>query len=106
MVSLRFTADKNGQPLGQARNEQFGEPILVKEEVEGRIRRAQRAVLNPSSDARHFLDGDDMDPPDRELTFSINCVCLEISGSDVADLSFVDLPGLTSRVYLTRLTCS
>ncbi|KAF9807180.1 hypothetical protein IEO21_08339 [Rhodonia placenta] len=98
IVSLRFTTDKIGQPLGQARNERFGEPILNKADVEERIRRAQRAILNPSIDARQFLEGDDVDPEDRELTFSINCVCLEISGSDVADLSFVDLPGLIASV--------
>lgn len=72
IVSLRFTTDKIGQPLGQARNERFGEPILKKADVEERIRRAQRAILNPSVDARQFLEGDDVDPEDRELTFSIN----------------------------------
>lgn len=79
--------------MGQMRNEVFGDPILDKELVEERIRRAQRAVLNPNTSSRQFLDGVDEDPADRELTFSINCVSLQISGNDVADLSFCDLPG-------------
>ncbi|PCH35504.1 hypothetical protein WOLCODRAFT_145834 [Wolfiporia cocos MD-104 SS10] len=97
-VSLRFTTDADGQPLGQARNEQFGELIFNKAEVEERIRRAQRAILNPSVSPRHFLDGLDEDPDDGERTFSSNCVSLEISGNDVADLSFCDLPGLIASV--------
>ena len=66
-----------------------------KDDVEDRIRRAQRAILNPSTDFRRFLDGefDSDDTHTRELTFSTNAVCLQISGSDVQDLSFCDLPG-------------
>lgn len=100
VISLRFITDAKGQPLGQIRNEAFGDAIFDKELVEERIRRAQRAILNPNTSSRHFLDGVDEDPSDRELTFSINCVSLQISGNDVADLSFCDLPGMfTSLVY-------
>jgi hypothetical protein len=93
VVSLRFITDAKGQSLGQVRNDRFGPTIHNKAEVEERIRRAQRAILNPSTSSRRFLDGDDEDPEQRELTFSTNCVSLQISGRDVADLSFVDLPG-------------
>lgn len=93
-VSLRFITDRNGQPLDQVRNEPFGPVIFDKGEVEQRIRRAQRAILNPSTSVRDFLDGDDEDPPERQLSFSSNCVSLQISGKDVADLSFCDLPGM------------
>jgi hypothetical protein len=85
--------DKSGAALGQVRSEAFGEPITNKALVEERIRRAQRAILNPSTPPGYFLEGDEEDSARRELTFSKNCVCLEISGRDVADLSFVDLPG-------------
>lgn len=95
----------NGQPVRQIRNEAFGGVIHNKEEVEERIRRAQRAILNPSTALRDFLDGHDEDPPERELSFSKNCVCLEISGPDVADLSFVDLPG-ESNVFTIIFNCS
>ncbi|KAH9917091.1 P-loop containing nucleoside triphosphate hydrolase protein [Amylocystis lapponica] len=99
VVSLRFITDEHGQPLGLVRNEAFGAPIFDKTQVEERIRRAQRAVLSPSTSPREFLDGDDEDPiGSHELTFSTNCVSLQISGNDVADLSFVDLPGLIASV--------
>ncbi|PFH47395.1 hypothetical protein AMATHDRAFT_6772 [Amanita thiersii Skay4041] len=97
VVSLRFTTDANGQPLGQARNEVFGSIIKDKSEVEERIKRAQRAILNPSSPPAKFLDGEDEDTGS-ELSFSRNCVSLQISGPDVADLSFCDLPGLIASV--------
>ncbi|KIM86047.1 hypothetical protein PILCRDRAFT_5119 [Piloderma croceum F 1598] len=98
VISLRFITDARGQLLGQVRNDRFGPTIYDKAEVEERIRRAQRAILNPSTEARHFLQGDDEDPEERQLTFSNNCVSLQISGRDVADLSFVDLPGLIASV--------
>jgi hypothetical protein len=94
--------DQRGAALGQIRSEPFGETITDKALVEERIRRAQRAILNPSTPARQFLEGDDEDPARRELTFSKNCVCLEISGRDVADLSFVDLPGKVSVAYMCK----
>lgn len=97
MVSLRFIQDSDGQILGQVRNEVFGDPILDKTQVEERIRRAQRAILNPSRSTKTFLQGDSEDDEPTELSFSINCVSLQISGPDVADLSFCDLPG--ARFY-------
>jgi hypothetical protein len=99
VVSLRFLTDAKGQNLGQAKTVPFGDPILDKSEVEERIRRAQRAILNPSVEPHHFLDGPDVDHPQRQLTFSSNCVSLQISGSEVADLSFVDLPGNAFEPY-------
>jgi hypothetical protein len=93
LVSLRFLKDEHGQSLGQVRNEPFGPPIFKKEQVEDRIRRAQLAILNPKRDYRKYLDEDS---EETDLTFSANCVSLQISGKDVADLSFVDLPGSSS----------
>ena len=88
VVSLRFTS--NSQP--QVRNEDFGPVIYDKAQVEERIRRAQRAILNPSKPSKQFLE-DTEDIQDSVLSFSSNCVSLQISGPDVADLSFCDLPG-------------
>ncbi|PCH35511.1 hypothetical protein WOLCODRAFT_107442 [Wolfiporia cocos MD-104 SS10] len=96
LVSLRFTTDAIGQPV-PVRTVKFGDPIYDKDDVSERIRRAQRAILNPSTDPRHFLN-DDVIMDDLEMTFSSNCVLLEISGPDVTDLSFVDLPGLIASV--------
>ncbi|TBU52257.1 P-loop containing nucleoside triphosphate hydrolase protein [Dichomitus squalens] len=98
IVSLHILTDKDGKPLGHPRNEQFGDVIHDKDEVEDRIRRAQRAILNPSIDYRRFLEDDDPDLSGRELTFSTNSVSLQISGEDVQDLSFCDLPGLIASV--------
>ena len=65
--------------------------------VEDRIRRPQRGILNPSKDPKQYLLQDDL-PDDNEVSFSKNYVSLEISGSELADLSFVDLPGLIASV--------
>ena len=93
VVALRFITDSKGQPLGQARNEQFGPIIYDKSEVEERIRQAQRAILNPSKPYKVFLEGKQESQHSAELSFSNNCVSLQISGPDIADLSFCDLPG-------------
>ncbi|KAJ7036791.1 P-loop containing nucleoside triphosphate hydrolase protein [Mycena alexandri] len=96
LVELRFITDKNGQTLGQPRTESFGDPIVDKSEVEDRIRRAQLAILNPSKPRRTFLeDGED---ESTEVSFSTNYISLQISGPEIADLSFVDLPGLIASV--------
>lgn len=99
-VSLRITTDAKGQPLGQSKNETFGDPISDKKEVEDRIRRAQLAILNPGKPANSFLT-DDESVEGSTLTFSMNCVSLAISGPDVADLSFVDLPGMNKWLRRT-----
>jgi hypothetical protein len=49
--------------------------------------------LNPSKQPKDFLDNEDEDNFVSELSFSTNCVSLQISGPEVADLSFCDLPG-------------
>ena len=68
---------------------------MDKKDVEERIRRAQRAILNPSASHETFLSGPDKEPDGRsELSFSKNCVSLELSGQDLTDLSFCDLPGM------------
>ncbi|KAJ7653846.1 P-loop containing nucleoside triphosphate hydrolase protein [Mycena rosella] len=95
-VELRFITDKSGQTLGQPRTEAFGDPIFDKSEVEDRIRRAQRAILNPSKPTREFLD--EGDEESAEISFSTNYISLQISGPEIADLSFVDLPGLIASV--------
>ena len=93
---MRKTVDKYGQLLGTAEHIPFGPAIEDKELVEERIRRAQRAILSPSENPDVFLSGPDEDPSHRELTFSKNCVALDISGPDLTDLSFCDLPGTLS----------
>ncbi|KAG1731844.1 P-loop containing nucleoside triphosphate hydrolase protein [Suillus paluster] len=100
IVKLHITTGPSGQPC-DVTNVSFGPPITNKADVEDRIRRAQRAILNPSIDAQKFLYDSELDErtaEQAELSFSKNSVSLEISGKDVADLSFVDLPGLIASV--------
>ncbi|KAH9924573.1 P-loop containing nucleoside triphosphate hydrolase protein [Fomitopsis serialis] len=80
-VSLRLLTDRQGQAI-TVRTIRFGDPISNPEDVAERIKRAQRAILNPSTEASSFLTGEG------DETTS------EITGPDVVDLSFVDLPGL------------
>ncbi|KAF9234006.1 P-loop containing nucleoside triphosphate hydrolase protein [Melanogaster broomeanus] len=88
-VKLHFSSDANGVPI-PVRLIPFGGPITDKALVEDRIRRAQLAILNPSKDHTKYLHG--ADPSDEnEASFSRNYVSLEISGSELEDLSFVDL---------------
>lgn len=96
VVKLRRTL-----PNGQLHSEYFGKPIYehAKSEVEDRIRRAQLAILNPNKDAKYYLTVEDWELDPTESSFSKDCVTLEISGPDVADLSFCDLPG---AVFLTE----
>jgi hypothetical protein len=102
-VKLHIITDAAGQSC-DVKNIPFGPPITDKADVEDRIRRAQRAILNPNIKLEKFLydsELDDQSPDEAELSFSRNCVSLEISGKDVADLSFVDLPGLIASVGST-----
>ncbi|KAF9234014.1 P-loop containing nucleoside triphosphate hydrolase protein [Melanogaster broomeanus] len=94
IVKLHFSTDSKGRP--SVRNPAFGPAITDKSQVQDRIRRAQLAILNPSKDHNRFLDGEG--PEENELSFSKDYVSLEISGRDLADLSFVDLPGLIASV--------
>ena len=93
MVSLRIVKDEDGQVLSQPRKIEFGDPIFSKPLVTERIRRAQCAILNPRTPNHDFLEAPSEALEEKQLSFSSNSVCLEISGKDVDDLSFVDLPG-------------
>jgi len=86
---LRFT-----DPIdGATREIQFGQDITEKFEVTERIRRAQRAILSPSTAADDFLSGAESDFGPSEILFSSNCIVLNIRGPDITDLNFIDLPG-------------
>lgn len=86
--------------MGTAENIPFGLVINEKDQVEERIRRAQRAILRPSKSPDEFLSGPDEETDVPEFTFSKNCVSLEISGPELTDLSFCDLPGIYLSLFL------
>ncbi|KIK17199.1 hypothetical protein PISMIDRAFT_15324 [Pisolithus microcarpus 441] len=92
---LHLNTDERGSPI-KPRVIPFGGALTSKSEVEERIRCAQRAILNPNTDPESFLRGATVD--ENETSFSRNYVSLDISGRDLADLSFVDLPGLIASV--------
>ncbi len=99
-VSLRIEYnDDTGKRLADVREKKFGPVVTDPSLLEDVLRRAQLAVLNPSIDHGKFVDFDlsrlGPDPPlgsSRQLQFSKNIVCLDLSGPDVTDLSFIDLP--------------
>ncbi|KAF8514308.1 P-loop containing nucleoside triphosphate hydrolase protein [Gautieria morchelliformis] len=99
LVSLQFLTDESGRPLEQVRNVPFGAPLRNPADVEERVRRAQKAALNPNVDSQKFLENDSSVPTiTSALNFTTNCVTLKIEGPDLIDLSFCDLPGLIASV--------
>ena len=79
----------------------FGPVVNDTVELEKMLRRAQLAVLNPRVPANAFVSFDldslktDVPPlgSSEQLGFSSNVVCVDVSGPEVPDLSFIDLPG-------------
>jgi hypothetical protein len=89
-VSLQLNSAADGRALSNSRKIQFGPVITEKSEVTERIRRAQRAILNPSTPPDVFLSGAETS---HEVPFSSNRIVLHVSGPDITDLNFIDLPG-------------
>ena len=98
-VLLRYERDEFGNRLPEVREEKFGPVLHDKSLLEDTLRRAQLAILNPSVQAKRFVDydlNDEAYPPlqsEKQLQFSCNVVCLDLQIPDVTDLSFIDLPG-------------
>jgi hypothetical protein len=94
-VYLRFNYDAQNRPLLERQREiQFGGVLYTREEVRERVRRAQLAILNPALDdpnyPHSFLTSE---PVTQSIQFSRNTIVLRVSGPDIEDLAFVDLPG-------------
>lgn len=98
---LTFETDLRGDALPTVKEIQFGKPLTEARDVELGLRRAQLAILNPTIDPMKFVElekatlkngplaFEGSDPP---LEFSSNVICVDISGPEVTDLAFVDLP--------------
>ena len=99
-VSIRLVVDMHGNPLQRPTLQRFGDIITSKTRVEERIKRAQLAILNPSTPAEDFLTADLPYSGTNESRFSKNSICLDISGPGVDDLAFVDLPGTCQVSHL------
>lgn len=82
--------------LNDIREVPFGDLITNPTDVEIQLRRAQAAVLSPSIDPSQFLtkSADDLQALSRTFAnFSRDVVCIDISGPELTNLDFVDLPG-------------
>jgi len=103
-VSIRLTVDMYGALLQRPTITPFGGIITLTSDVEERIRRAQLAILNPSTTTERFLTVGLPFSETNELRFSKNSIILDISGPRVPDLAFVDLPGLKPAILLWYIT--
>lgn len=70
--------------------------VHSKDELEGTIRRAQVATLNPHQSPHRYMSPDCTDNS-INVQFSPNVVSLEISAPGLPGLSFYDLPGVISQ---------
>ncbi|KAJ3159370.1 hypothetical protein HDU86_001688 [Geranomyces michiganensis] len=105
-VKLRYEYDSAGRPLKAVREVPFGRETAQKEDVDLLVRRAQKALLNPSSDPNRYISYNfddttssarDSEAASNELKFVKNVVCLDIRGSGV-NLTLIDLPGIIRSV--------
>jgi len=107
-ISLRIMYDNSGQNLPDPRVIKFGDAMTDPCQVENRLRQAQNAVLNLDDDAEvdvaQFLE-DWVDLTKlSELGFSRNVVRLEVSGAELVDVTFIDLPGIIANANQVHLT--
>jgi hypothetical protein len=90
-IGIIREVDGNGDPLPVPEHIPFGPDLDTVDDVCDRIERAQLAILRPDRDPIEFVNARYLDRG--EGGFSFNSIVVEISGPDVIDLSFVDLPG-------------
>ncbi|KAF6240067.1 hypothetical protein HO173_001677 [Letharia columbiana] len=82
--------------------------LTSKDEVEHVIYLAQLATLNPGSPWERYLPSNPNPNEQHQVKFSPNVIRLDISGPELPNLSFTDLPGVISdsddeEVYLLAL---
>lgn len=100
-VLIRWEYATNGSRRGIVTETPFGLPISDPSKVELALRRAQAAVLNPALPSKKFLSQNEdslKSLTGKTLEFSRNVICLDISGSELTDLSFIDMPGEWSLI--------
>jgi len=106
-ISLRFLFDNTGKPLEEPQVVGFGERFYSPSDVERALRRAQDAILQlPHSagwDITPYLQEDYILSP-KLVGFSRNVVRLDVSGPDLVDVTFIDLPGIIQNSDAVRLS--
>lgn len=93
-ISIRWEYNKDGTKRDPVEEVAFGNAITNKKEVELALRRAQAALLNPDKSGFEDSLEEDLLSEANELSFSQNVVCVDLSGPDLVDLAFVDMPGV------------
>ncbi|KAI0791138.1 P-loop containing nucleoside triphosphate hydrolase protein [Abortiporus biennis] len=97
-VSIRWEFNADGNPKDEVREELFGPTLTNKSDVELALRRAQAAILNPNVAGSKFVNftAEELKSVAQKnsLLFSRNAVCVDLSGPELTDLAFVDLPGI------------
>ena len=71
-VLLRFEKDEAGQRISNVREVKFGPLLRDKSQLEGMLRRAQLAILNPSVPHTSFVDLDTSNITPNEPIFGSN----------------------------------
>jgi len=101
-ITLRLTHDANGLRLGDPEVIPFGNVMNDSKLVEDRLKRAQAAILelpfhSPDHSLTRFLADGYQGPAKPPVDFSRNVVRLDVSGPDLVDVTFIDLPGVISN---------
>jgi GTP-binding protein EngB required for normal cell division len=101
-VSIRREFDQDGNPIvfnPHSNTDAWVLECVNHQDVELAIRKAQKVLLNPSSDPSQYLNASsfELSRSADELLFTTNVVCVEIYGGAV-DLSLIDLPGIIKSV--------
>ena len=95
-VSIRLEYDSEGNRLHNIKEILFGEVITKPGNVELQLRRAQCAVLSTDVNFDAFLTKSAEELGAMSGSFaksSNNTVCIDMSGPELTNLDFVDLPG-------------
>jgi hypothetical protein len=100
-ISLRIIYDENGEVLPTPEIVGFGDAMTEAEDVENRLHRAQDAVLQWHTRVNDEDKGEilnyEYNASDDAPGFSKNVVRLEVSGPDLVDVTFIDLPGIITN---------
>ncbi|KAG1748050.1 hypothetical protein EDB19DRAFT_1945533 [Suillus lakei] len=104
-ITLRMGFDNNGRDLPKTTTVAFGQTITNRSEVEVWLRRAQSAILNPNvpSSSFHTKTIEELRNTRNTLKFSRNVVCVSIEDPDATDLSFYDLPGEYTLIWIETI---
>jgi len=99
-VFLRHERHEDGTKINTVREIPFGPLLTEEQDLESFLKRAQLAILNPHIESEKFVDlnleivtANEAPFGGRQLSFSSNVVCVDISSPLVTDLAFIDLPG-------------